>query len=54
MEGFNWWGPFSFIMPIAVTMIIGLMLIIAFILARIANLIKNLGGKNERVKRKAL
>ena len=50
MESFNWWGAFSFVMPIAVTMIIGLMIIIAFILARIAKLINSLGGNHGRVK----
>lgn len=42
MESFNWWGAFSFIMPIAVTMIIGLLLIIASIVDAIAKLIKRL------------
>lgn len=40
MEGFNWWGAFSFIMPIVLAMIIGLMLIIASILDGVSKLIK--------------
>lgn len=42
MEGFNWWGAFSFVMPLALVMIIGLMLIIASIVDAIAKLIKRL------------
>lgn len=40
MEGFNWWGAFSFVMPIALAMIIGLLLIIASILDVVDKLIK--------------
>lgn len=40
MEGFNWWGAFMFIMPIALAMIIGLLLIIASILDVVDKLIK--------------
>jgi len=53
MKGLNIWGICTFVMPLVLIIIIWLMLIIAFILARIANLIKNLGGNYERVKRKA-
>lgn len=42
MEAFNWWGVFSFVMPIALAMIIGLMLIIASILDGISKLIKRI------------
>ena len=42
MEGFNWWGAFSFVMPLALVMIIGLMLIITSILGAIDKLIKRL------------
>lgn len=42
MEGFNWWGVFSFIIPIALAMIIGLMLIIASILDGVDKLIKRI------------
>lgn len=40
MEGVNWWGVFSFVMPIALAIIIGLILIIASILDGIDKLIK--------------
>lgn len=42
MEGFNWWGAFSFVMPIVLAMIIGLMLIIASILDGVDKLIKRI------------
>lgn len=42
MEGFNWWGAFSFVMPIVLVMIIGLMLMIASILDGIGKLIKRI------------
>ena len=49
MEGFNWWGAFSFVMPLALVMIIGLMLIITSFLGVIAKLIKGLGGKHGKI-----
>lgn len=42
MEGFNWWGVFTFIMPIALSIIIGLMLMITSILDVVDKLIKRI------------
>ena len=53
MEGLNIWGICTFVIPIALAIIIGLILIIASILDGIGKLIKSLGGKHERIKRKA-
>ena len=40
MEGFNWWGTFTFIMPIALAIIATLILIISSILDGISKLIE--------------
>ena len=40
MEGFNWWGTFTFIMPIALAIISMLILIISSILNGINKLIE--------------
>lgn len=42
MEGFNWWGAFAFVMPIALSIIIGLMLMITSILDVVDKLIKRI------------
>ena len=42
MEGFNWWGAFVFVMPIALSIIIGLMLMITSILDVVDKLIKRI------------
>lgn len=42
MEGFNWWGLFSFVIPIAVAITIGLVVLIASILYEIRNFIKRI------------
>lgn len=42
MEGFNWWGAFAFIMPIALSIIIGLMVIVASILDGVSKFIKRI------------
>ncbi len=53
MEGLNIWGICTFVMPIALAIIIGLIIIIASVLDGIDKLIKRLGGNHERVKRTA-
>ena len=45
MEAFNWWGVFSFVMPIGIAMIIGLLMIITSILDGIDKLIKRIRRK---------
>ena len=40
MEGFNWWGAFTFVMPIALVIIIGVIAIITSILDVVNKLIK--------------
>lgn len=42
MEGFNWWGAFAFVMPIALGIIIGLMMVVAAILDGVGKLIKRI------------
>lgn len=42
MEGFNWWGAFAFIMPIALAITIGLIILIASILDIIGKFIKRI------------
>ena len=42
MEGFNWWGAFSFVMPLVLLIIIGLMLIITYILDGAGKFIKRI------------
>lgn len=53
MEGLNIWGICTFVMLLVLIIIIGLILIITSILEGIDKLIKKLGGKHEKVKRKA-
>lgn len=53
MEGFNWWGVFYFVMPIVLILITWIVFIIAMILDGVSKLIRSLGGKHERIKRKA-
>lgn len=53
MEGLNIWGICTFVMPLVLIIIIWLMFIIASILDGIGKLIRSLGGKHERIKRKA-
>ena len=52
MEGFNWWGAFTFVMPIALVIIIGVIAIITSILDGVDKLIKRIGGTHGRIKRK--
>lgn len=52
MEGFNWWGTFTFVMPIALVIIIGVIAIITSILDGVDKLIKRIGGTHGRIKRK--
>ena len=52
MEGFNWWGTFMFVMPIALVIIIGVIAIITSILDGVDKLIKRIGGTHGRIKRK--
>ena len=40
MEGFNWWGVFSFVMPIALSIIIGLIMLVASILDGVSKFVK--------------
>lgn len=42
MEGFNWWGAFTFVMPIALVIIIGVIAIITSILDGVDKLIKRI------------
>ncbi len=40
MEGFNWWGAFTFVMPLVLVIIIGLMMIIVSTVEGLNKLIK--------------
>ena len=42
MEGFNWWGAFTFVMPISLVIIIGVIAIITSILDGVDKLIKKI------------
>ena len=42
MEGFNWWGAFTIVMPIALVIIIGVIAIITSILDGVDKLIKRI------------
>lgn len=42
MEGFNWWGVFSFVMPIVLILIAWIVFIIAMILDGVSKLIKKI------------
>ena len=42
MEGFNWWGTFTFVMPIALAILIGIIEIIAYILDGVGKFIKRI------------
>ena len=41
MEGFNWWGAFTFVMPIVLAILIGLISVITVWLDVISKLLKN-------------
>lgn len=42
MEGFNWWGTFTFVMPLALGIVIGVLLIISMILDGVSKLLKKI------------
>lgn len=54
MEGLNIWGICTFVMPLVLVIIIGLMMIIVSTVEGLNKLIKKIGGTHERIKRATL
>ena len=52
MAGLNIWGICTFVMPIVLVIIIGLIMMIVSIVERLDKLIKKLGGTHGKIKRK--